>query len=158
MDMKRMAMILVAMVGCYVPDGTEAETVAPAPGPRGADGSDGRNGVNGENGRDGAQGPTGAKGYTGESYVIQHDVDVFPGSTDTGHVLSFCDPGDRLLSGGCKAMTENDLPAGPIYSSHPETTPARCGSGIDWCWHCSAYPGQEKYELVAYALCLDETP
>jgi hypothetical protein len=147
-------LIVLALFACSTPVAVDGD-----PGRDGVDGVDGADGAPGPRGDRGPAGAPGAQGAPGlglgsvDQYLIAHDTQVIPSAADTGHVVSWCDEGDLLLSGGCEAPTFVNKGAGAIWRTMPTTI--GCPAEAAYCWHCSAYPGEVEYTLTAWVLCLD---
>ena len=129
-------------------------------GPPGPQGPPGINGTNGTQGPPGPQGPTGATGADGFSQINDtnsYHVNGTSGFATAAFTLvsadAFCDPGDRVLSGGY-SIFDGGVPVfpGSIIKFNSFADTALTG------WHVTMLAANNQSNINPFAICFDNPP
>ena len=133
------------------------------PGPQGPPGLNGTQGPAGPQGIQGIQGPQGLTGATGPSGFIQindtnsYHVNGTSGFATAANTLvsadAFCDPGDRVLSGGYSIFDGGvTVFPGSIIKFDSFADTALTG------WHVTMLAATNISNITPFAICFDNSP
>ena len=128
-------------------------------GPPGLNGTQGPQGIQGTPGSTGATGATGATGPAGSSLI--NDTNTYVNGTSviataanqTVLADAFCDPGDRVLSGG-HSISDGAIPVFPGSIIHYSFLADNTQTG----WSANMLASQAGSTLEVFALCFDNPP
>jgi hypothetical protein len=123
------------------------------PGSTGATGATGATGVTGATGATGAIGPAGSSLINDTNTYVNRTSVIATAANQTVLADAFCDPGDRVLSGGY-SIDDGEIPVFPgsiiVYSFLADNTQTG--------WHAIMLASHAGSTLEVFAICFDNPP